>query len=138
MVLNVTRNRNWDVKVGGRIEQVTDQESFPELFSEALNRASGINVIAFNQPKWPHTTSIVVRIVAGRREEAEARVRELVLPAYLNVAQALLGTRPFGWTLSLDATPVLNVGSRYRKWRRLPRYFVRHRTNRGDDNRFPK
>lgn len=111
MVLNMPNDREWDVTVGGRIEHVTDQDVFPDSFHSALVRAGEIIVMQFNQPSWPHTTSIVIRLDASRKEDAELRARELVLPVLISVARDLLGTSQFGWTLSVDAKRASNAAS---------------------------
>jgi hypothetical protein len=111
MVLKVPNDRVWDVTVGGRIENVTDQDVFPDLFLEALVRAGEISVMQFNRPGWPHTISIVVRLTASRKEDAELQAQKLVLPVLLSVAKDLLGAGPFGWTLSVAANPASNVTS---------------------------
>ena len=103
MVLNVPNGRKWDVTVGGRIEHVTDQDVFPDLFHGAIVKTGKISVMQFNRPVWPHTTSIVIRLTASRKKDAEFQAQQLVLPVFLGVAKDLLGAEPFGWTLSVNA-----------------------------------
>lgn len=103
MVLDMPNSRDWDVTVGCRIEEVTDQEGFAQLFLSALSRSSAIAVIQFNLPSWPHTTSVVIRVVAIRKKDAESVAKTLILPVLLDVAKILCGDGPMGWTMSLDA-----------------------------------
>jgi hypothetical protein len=111
MVLNVPDSQEWYVTVGGRIEDVTDQEVFPELFRGALARADEIPVIWYVRSGWPHTTSLVVRLSASDKKDAEFQAQRLVLPVFLGVAKELLGVDPFGWTISVDAKPAPDVPS---------------------------
>jgi hypothetical protein len=99
----MTQGHEWDVTIGGRIENVTDQDAFPELFQAEL-RDSEIAVVRFNNPTWPHTTSVVVRISAETKKDAERRARNLILPVYRNVV-IQKGKDAFGWTLRISAVP---------------------------------
>lgn len=101
--------RQWDVTIGSRIEQVTDQEAFAELFLGALIKTNEISVIQFNRPTWPHTTSVVIRVTASRKKEAESQAKAMVLPVLLDVAKAIGADGPFGWTLSVDVRPASAV-----------------------------
>jgi hypothetical protein len=98
-------SREWDVTVGCRIEHVTDQGVFADLFLEALVKVSEINVIQFNRPNWPHTTSVVIRVAASRKRDAASQSQTLVLPVLLEVAKVIGGDGPFGWTMSVDPKP---------------------------------
>jgi hypothetical protein len=100
----------WDVTVRGRIENVTDQDAFPELFENALSDDSEISVVRFGHPTWPHTTSVVVRISADNKREAEKRARELLLPVYRKVVLQIKGEDAFGWTLMIGAVPWPSLG----------------------------
>ena len=95
--------RDWDVTVRGRIEHVTDQSMFPGLFRTALDKESGISIVQFDYPTWPHTTLVVIRISADNKKDAEANVRDLVLRVYLEVAREIIGQIAFGWTINVDA-----------------------------------
>jgi len=105
----VENNRDWNVTVRGRIEHVTDLDSFPRLFQSALAAQPHISVIRFVTPTWPHTTAAVIRIVAGRKKEAEKAAFEQMLPIWKSVAVSILGEQNFGWTLSVDAVPVCKM-----------------------------
>jgi hypothetical protein len=102
-------SRDWNVTVRGRIEHVTDLDSFPQLFQTALAAESHISVIQFDAPKWPHTTAVVIRISASRKKEAERAAYEVMLPILKSVANSIIGEQPFGWTLSVDAVPVSSM-----------------------------
>ena len=102
----MSRARQWDVTVGGRIENVTDHDDFADRFQESLTRAEDISLIEFNRSPWPHSTSIVIRVSADSKLEAERRAREQVLPVLSSVAKEILGAANFGWTMRADATPV--------------------------------
>jgi hypothetical protein len=97
--------RAWDVTICGRIEHVTDQDAFPDLFEAALAEDDEVSVVEFCPPTWPHTTSAVIRISAGRKEDAERKGREIMLRVLGNVAPKVIGDRAFGWALSADAVP---------------------------------
>jgi hypothetical protein len=101
----MSEHRDWDVTVGGRIENVTDQDSFPGLFEGSLRANRDIHVVALRQPTIPHTTSAVIRISAARKKDAESLARDLILPVYLKVAREIIGEDNFGWVLRVDAVP---------------------------------
>jgi hypothetical protein len=103
MVLNMPNSRDWDVTIGCRIEEVTNQDGFAELFLGALSKSSAIAVIESNLPSWPHTTSVVIGVAASRKKDAESVAKTLVLPVLLDVAKVLGSDQPMGWTMSLDA-----------------------------------
>jgi len=103
--------RNWDVTAGGRIEHVTDQETLPDVFQAALLKEDDISIVQFNRKSWPHTTSVVVRVTATRKKDAERLAQEILLPVFLGVAKGFLGDAPFGWTLSVNAKPVSGAKS---------------------------
>jgi hypothetical protein len=105
MVLNMPNRRKWDVTIGGRIERVTDHVDFAELFLEALIRTNEISVIKFNRPSWPHTTSVVIRVAAIGKKDAESQAKALIHPILVDVANKIGGDGPFGWTLRVDARP---------------------------------
>jgi len=93
----------WDVTVRGRIENVTDRQEFPVLFQAALRKVSEISIVQFDEPTWPHTTLVVVRISANKKKDAESAVRDLVLRVYWRIARELIGGGALGWTLSANA-----------------------------------
>jgi hypothetical protein len=101
----MANGQKWDVTVRGRIDNVTDQEEFPELLQAALEAEVGLSVVQLNLPTVPHTTSAIVRVTAISKVDAENQVREVMLRAYLYIARALVGNQAFGWTLSTDAVP---------------------------------
>jgi len=113
-------SRQWDVTVKGRIEDVTDQDAFPEAFLIALSQADGISVVTFNRPTWPHTTSAVIRLGARNGQEAERAAREVMVQALQRVARAMIGDRPFGWSISVDVQPAASpsLGLAARSWMR--------------------
>jgi hypothetical protein len=100
----------WDATVRGRIENVTDQDSFPELFRAALCDESELSVVRFDYPTWPHTTSVVVRISADNKKDAERRARDLILPVFRKVVRQVKGDDAFGWTLMIGAVPPSTLG----------------------------
>jgi hypothetical protein len=114
------RNRDWNVTVHGRIEHVTDLDSFPDLLQAALAAQPHISVIRFDTPTWPHTTSVVVRIRAGQKDEAEKAASEMMLPIWKSVAVSILGEQNFGWTLGVDAAPVVTKTSIWRSIAGIP------------------
>lgn len=93
--------------VRGRIENVTDLDAFPELFRGALAAEPHLSVVHFDPPAWPHTTTVVIRIAASRQEDAQRAANEVMLPIFRSVAETILGDKPFGWVLSVDAVPVV-------------------------------
>ena len=97
--------QDWDVIVGGRVEYVTDQENFPDLFLAALRRQPEITIVQFHRPSWPHTTSVVIRVSANSKESAEKLAREMLLDVFLEAAREIAGQAPFGWTLGAEANP---------------------------------
>jgi hypothetical protein len=99
-------SREWNVTIRGRIEHVTDLDSFPEKLRAALAAESQISVVQFDAPIWPHTTSVVIRIAASRKRDAQRMAHEVMLPVFTSVANSIVGVQPFGWTLSVDAVPV--------------------------------
>jgi hypothetical protein len=103
IVFNMSLGYEWDVTVRGRIENVTDHETFPGLFQTALSDDSEISVVRFHQPTWPHTTSVIIRISAVDKKEAEKRARNLLLPVYRKVVLQIKGEDVFGWTLMVGA-----------------------------------
>jgi hypothetical protein len=111
MVFSMPNGREWDVTVGGRVEHVTDHEVFPDMFRAALAKEDLISIVQFNRPTSPHTTSVVVRLTAISKKKAEHRAREILLRVFSNVANDIIGDASFGWTLSVDAKPVSDVGS---------------------------
>lgn len=108
-VFNMPNRRDWDVTIGSRIEHVTDREVFAELFLDALIKTNEISVIQFNRPSWPHTTSVVIRVIASSKKVAVSRAKALVHPVLLDVARLIGGDGPFGWTMSVDARPAKSV-----------------------------
>lgn len=90
---------------GGRVEYVTDQENFPELFLAALERHTEISIVRFNRPSWPHTTSVVIRLSASSKKSAEKLAREMLLDVFLEAAKEIAGDAPFGWTIRAEAQP---------------------------------
>ena len=111
MVLNVPNGREWDVTVGGRIEHVTDHEAFPDLFRAALAKEDLISIVQFDRPNWPHTTSVVVRLTAISKKDAEHRAQEILVHLFLSVAKDIIGEASFGWTISVEAKPASDVRS---------------------------
>ena len=103
MVFNMRNSREWDMTVRGRIEDVTDQEAFPELFRATLAQEDGISIVQFGYPTWPHTTSAVIRISASSKRDAERIARDIVLRALQSVARTIIAEKAFGWTLGVDA-----------------------------------
>ena len=99
------------MRVGGRVEYVTDQENFPVLFLEALGRQPEIPIVQFNRPSWPHTTSVVIRVSANSKESAEKLAREMLLDVFLVAAREIAGQAPFGWTLVAEAKPTSELTS---------------------------
>jgi len=99
-------SREWNVTVGGRIEQVTDLDSFPEMLREALDAESHISIVQFDAPTWPHTTRVVFRISAPRKKDAERIARDIMLPVLKGIVDSTIGVQPFGWTLNIDAVPL--------------------------------
>ena len=97
--------------VGGRIEHVTDQDPFPDLFHAALSNEGGVTAVQFNRPNWPHTTSAVVRITASSKEDAEDQAQEIFVRVFSSVAHDISGDAPYGWVISVDAKPVSDVSS---------------------------
>ncbi len=96
-------DQDWDVTASGRIEHVTDRENFPELFLAALRREAKISLIKFNRPRWPYTTTVVIRVTASTKKRAEEQARELLLPVLLEAAKETGVEGPFGWTLRAGA-----------------------------------
>jgi hypothetical protein len=96
MVFNMPNGRAWDVTICGRIEHVTDQDAFPDLFEAALADDDEISIVQFHRPTWPHTTSAVIRISASRKEDAESKGREIMLRVLCSVARKIIGARAFG------------------------------------------
>lgn len=111
MVFNMPKSREWDVTVRGRIEHVTDQDAFPELFQAALALEDEISIVEFHHPTWAHTTSAVIRISASRKKDAESRARDVVLRAFWSVASKIIGDETIGWTLSAEAVPASQMGA---------------------------
>jgi hypothetical protein len=113
IVSNVASVREWNVTIRGRIERVTDVDSFPELLRNALATEGQIPVVRFDEPIWPHTTTVTIRVSAGRKKDAERTASELILPILKGVANSIIGDQPFGWTLAVNAVPVARIdGSR--------------------------
>ncbi len=108
-IANMENVREWNVTIRGRIENVTDDDSFSELLRLALAAESQISVVEFVEPIWPHTTTVTIRIAAGRKEDAGRTASELLLPIFKIVATSIIGDQPFGWTLGVDAVPVAVV-----------------------------
>jgi len=98
--------REWDVTIRGRIEHVTDQEVFPDLFQAALKAEDGITVVRFDHATQPHSTSAVIRISATRKLEAERRVRDIVIRVLQPIARSITDDKAFGWAISADAVAV--------------------------------
>ena len=111
MVLNVPNGREWDVTVGGRVEHVTDHEAFPDMFRTALAKEDLISIVQFDRPNWPHTTSVVVRLTAISKKQAEHQAQEILVRVFSNIANDIIGDASFGWTLSVEAKPASDVGS---------------------------
>jgi hypothetical protein len=103
ILCNMSNRREWDVTVRGRIENVTDQDAFPGLYQAALGEESEISVVRFDHPPWPHTTSVVVRISAENKKDAEKNARDLILPVLRKVVIQIKGEDAFGWTLMVGA-----------------------------------
>jgi len=111
IVLHVPNDRKWDVTVGCRIERVTDHEAFPDLLRAALANEDSLSVVQFDRPNWPHTTSVIVRLTAINKKDAERRGKEILLPLLLTVASDIIDDEPFGWTLRVDAEPASHGAS---------------------------
>jgi hypothetical protein len=109
IVSNMENVREWDVTIRGRIEHVTDVDSFPEMLRTALAAESQIAVVQFDDPIWPHTTTVTIRVAADRKKDAERTASELMLPILKSVANSIIGDQPFGWALGLDAVPVSKI-----------------------------
>lgn len=97
--------REWDVTVRPRIEGVTDLEAFPEMLRAALAAETGLSTLQVHLPTVPHSTSVVVRVSATSKNDAESQVRDIVLRVLLSVARELVGGQALGWTLGTDAVP---------------------------------
>ena|SRR5664280_579403 len=106
----MSNSREWDVTVRGRIENVTDRDAFPGMFQAALGADTGISIVQFDHPTWPHTTTVVIRVSAERKRDAESSAGELILRVLSSVAREIIGDEAFGWTLSIDAVPSPNSG----------------------------
>ena len=101
--------QEWNVTIRGRVEHVTDLDSFPELLRRALVAENQISVVQFVEPTWPHTTTVTIRIAAGRKKDAERTASDLMIPIFKIVATSIIGDQPFGWTLGVHAVPVVSV-----------------------------
>ena len=99
--------REWDVTVGCRTESVTDLESFPATLRAALAADPHISVVSFGEPTWPHTTQVVIRIVAHEKRDAQKTAYEVMLPLFKSAATSVFGDQSFGWTMSVDAVRVV-------------------------------
>jgi hypothetical protein len=95
--------RGWDVTVACRVEGVTDAEDFPHLLLSALQDVGAPTVIQLNAPTVAHSTSVVLRINAASKNDAEGDARSLVLSAVGSVARRLRGDVAFGWSIHADA-----------------------------------
>jgi hypothetical protein len=97
--------RDWDVTVRPRVEGVTDREAFPDMWRSELAIETGLSHLHVNHHTVPHSTSVVVRVVATSKEDAERQVQDFALHALLRVARDFVGEHAFGWTLGIDAVP---------------------------------
>ncbi|MGC8481989.1 MAG: hypothetical protein ACP5PJ_10610 [Acidimicrobiales bacterium] len=97
--------REWDVTVRPRVEGVTDREAFPDMWRSELATETGLSHLYVNHQTVPHSTSVVVRVAATAKKDAERQVQEFALHALLRVARDLVGEQAFGWTLRIDAVP---------------------------------
>jgi hypothetical protein len=104
-------DRDWNVTVRGRIEHVTDLDAFPELFQRAIVAEPGIVLVNFDTPTWPHTTKVVIRVCANRRNVAEKMAYDVMLPIFQSVAKTILRDQSFGWSLGVDAVPLWRTDS---------------------------
>lgn len=103
IVFDMASTYSWDVTIGGRIEYVTDQDAFPDLFRAALNAEDGITLIRFDYPTVPHSTSAVIRISAKTKARAEQDAREVVVRVLGPIGSSITDGKPFGWAISADA-----------------------------------
>jgi hypothetical protein len=102
----MTQSQEWNVTVRGRIEGVTDLDSFPEMLRSALAAASTVSVVRFDPPTWPHTTVVVIRVTAKRKKVAQKLAYDVMLPIFTTIAYSVLGEQKFGWTIGVDAIVV--------------------------------
>ena len=98
--------RRCNVTIGGRIEEVTDNEGFPALFESALTSDSDVKIVQFKQPTFPHTTSAVVLISAANKKDAEAHGQAILLRNLRIAARAIIEDEDFGWTIRVSAEPI--------------------------------
>jgi hypothetical protein len=98
--------RQWKVTICGRIEEVTDDPRFPALFEAALSSDLEADVIQFNEPSLPHTTSAVLKISEVSNQAAEA-IGLAILRRNLRVAAlAIIGDEPYGWAAEVKSEPL--------------------------------
>jgi hypothetical protein len=98
--------RQWKVTICGRIEEVTDDPRFPALFEAALSSDLEADVIQFNEPSLPHTTSAVLKISEVSNQAAEAIGLAILRRNLRVVALAIIGDEPYGWAAEVKSEPL--------------------------------
>ena len=105
----MSESRQWIVRIGGRVERVTDDPRFPTLFVETLTSDPAITLVRFQQHPWPHANSADILISATTKKDAEIKGRD-IMKRILKLAGEAFGVERYGWVVSVGAESVSGRG----------------------------
>ncbi len=98
----MSESRQWNVTIRGRVEGLTDDVQFPNLFEMALLSNPDLTLVRFQQHPWPHANSADIVILAVDKEHAQARGRD-IMKQILSLAARDFGVVRCGWVVSAGA-----------------------------------
>jgi hypothetical protein len=99
----------WNVRIGGRVERVTDDPRFPALFEEALISDPDVTLVRFQQHPWPHANSANIVISAITKKDAEDKGHDIMKQILKRAAEAF-GAERYGWVVSAGAELISGGG----------------------------
>jgi hypothetical protein len=105
----LTQINQWKVKIGGRVESVSDDYRFPTLFEDALKSNPDVTLLRFQQHPWPHANSADIVISAIDKKEAESKGSD-IMRQILKLAADSFGVDRYGWTVSAGAELISGRG----------------------------
>ena len=94
--------RQWSVRIGGRVERVSDDPRFPALFEDALMSDPDVTLVRFQQHPWPHANAANIVILATDKEDAETKGHDK-MKQILTLAARAFGVEGYAWVVSAGA-----------------------------------
>lgn len=94
--------QQWHVRIGGRVEGVSDDPRFPTLFEEALASNRDVTLTDVQHHPWPHAHSADIVISAIDKKDAQEKGSNIMREVLKNAADTF-GVDGYGWTVSVRA-----------------------------------